>query len=151
MSIRIRSAQRKDCPAMMELIRELAVFEKAPHAVTVSMDEFVDAGFGKTPVWEAFVAELEGTIVGISLYYIRYSTWKGRRLYLEDLIVQEAYRGKGIGKLLLDKTIEHAKEKKYSGMMWQVLDWNTNAISFYEKYEANFDGEWINVNLNFRD
>lgn len=151
MSTQIRRAQREDCPAMMELIHELAIFEKAPNAVTVSMDEFIDSGFGNTPVWEAFVAEQEGKIIGISLFYIRYSTWKGRRLYLEDLIVHEPYRGKGIGKLLLDKTVDYAKEKGYSGMMWQVLDWNSSAISFYETYQAHFDGEWLNVNLNFRD
>ena len=85
----------------------------------------------------------------MSLYYIRYSTWKGRRLYLEDIIVTESMRGKGFGKLLLDHTIEYAKEQGYSGMMWQVLDWNTPAIDFYKKYNTKFDGEWINVNIDF--
>jgi ribosomal protein S18 acetylase RimI-like enzyme len=113
------------------------------------MEEFLDAGFNEQPTWGAFVAEHENKIVGMALYYIRYSTWKGRRLYLEDLIVKEAYRGKGIGKILLNRTIEHAKAKKYSGMMWQVLDWNEPAIRFYEKYQADFDAGWINVNLNF--
>lgn len=149
MNIILRNAEQKDCPAMMELIHELAAFEKAPQEVTVSLEEFIDAGFGKKPVWAAFIAELDETIIGLSLFYIRYSTWKGRRLYLEDLIVNEKYRGMGIGKLLLDKTITHAKENKFSGMMWQVLDWNEPAIKFYEKYNANFDGEWVNVNLNF--
>ena len=143
----IRTATREDCPAMMELIHELAAYEKAPEEVTVSMEEFEDAGFGENPVWSAFVAEYEGSIVGISLYYIRYSTWKGRRLYLEDLIVHKPYRGFGLGKLLLDKTIEFGKEQGYSGMMWQVLDWNEPAIGFYQKYGARFDGEWLNVNL----
>lgn len=149
MECQIRPANATDCLQMMELIHELALFEKAPHEVTVSLEEFVDAGFGKNPVWGAFVAEIQGMIVGMSLYYIRYSTWKGRRLYLEDLIVNEPYRGKGIGKLLLDKTIAYAQEKNYSGIMWQVLNWNEPAIKFYEKYQATFDGEWINVNLNF--
>jgi len=149
MECQIRPANAADCPQMMELIRELALFEKAPHEVTVSLDEFVDAGFGPEPVWGAFVAETHETIIGMSLYYIRYSTWKGRRLYLEDLIVNESYRGKGIGKLLLDKTIAYAQKKNYSGIMWQVLEWNEPAIKFYEKYQATFDGEWINVNLNF--
>ena len=149
MECHIRAAEATDCPQMMELIRELALFEKAPHEVTVSMEEFVDSGFGKCPVWGAFVAEVDQTIVGMSLYYIRYSTWKGRRLYLEDLIINEPYRGRGIGKMLLDKTIAYAREEGYSGMMWQVLDWNAPAIKFYEKYHATFAGEWINVNLNF--
>lgn len=149
MNIIIREAKIEDCEPMMDLVRELAIFEKAPDQVTVSIEEFKDAGFCENPVWGAFVAELDNKIVGISLYYIRYSTWKGRRLYLEDLIVNEPYRGHGIGKQLLERTIAFAKEKKYSGMMWQVLDWNEPAIKFYEKYNASFDGEWINVNLNF--
>lgn len=146
----VRKATIHDCEAMMQLIHELALFEKAPNEVTVSMEEFTNAGFGEHPVWEAFVAEDNGQIIGMALYYIRYSTWKGRRLYLEDLIVHEPYRGKGIGKLLLEKTIAYAQEMKYSGMMWQVLDWNEAAINFYKKYNAEFDDGWVNVNLNFR-
>lgn len=149
MSIQIREAKVEDCQAMMDLVHELALYEKAHNEVTVTMEEFIESGFGPNPVWGAFVAEDENKIIGISLYYIRYSTWKGRRLYLEDLIVHEPYRGKGIGKLLLDRTVAFAKEKKYSGMMWQVLDWNEPAINFYAKYDAKFDGEWVNVNLNF--
>lgn len=149
MNIQIREAILQDCPSMMVLIQELADYEKAPNEVTVSLEEFQDAGFGEHPVWGAFVAEIDGKTIGISLYYIRYSTWKGCRLYLEDLIVHEPYRGHGVGKLLLDRTIDYAKKKKYSGMMWQVLDWNEPAIKFYEKYDAHFDGEWVNVSLNF--
>lgn len=151
MGITIRRAKREDCPAMMELIHELAVFEKAPDAVTVSMEEFEDAGFGVNPVWGAFVATDNENIIGLSLYYTRYSTWKGRRLYLEDLIVHAPYRGKGIGKLLLDRTIDYAKEKDFEGIVWQVLDWNTPAIKFYESYNASLDGEWINVSLSFKN
>lgn len=136
---------------MMDLIQELAVYEKQPHAVTVAMDDFIDAGFGDNPVWAAFVAEKDNAIVGMALFYIRYSTWKGQRLYLEDLIVTDSERGAGIGKLLLDQTIAYAKEMNYSGMMWQVLDWNEPAINFYKKYEASFDNGWVNVALNFRD
>ena len=147
--VNIRKATSEDCQAMMELVHELARYEKAPEQVTVSMDEFRTAGFGAQPVWEAFVAEQDGQIIGMSLYYIRYSTWKGRRLYLEDLIVHEPFRGTGVGKSLLDKTIAHAREMNYSGMMWQVLDWNEPAINFYKKYNAEFDGGWVNVNLNF--
>lgn len=149
MEILIREATVSDCDAMMDLIHELAIYEKAPNEVTVSLEEFKDAGFGSNPVWFAFVAETDNKIIGMSLFYIRYSTWKGRRIYLEDLIVNEPYRGYGIGKKLLDRTVAYAKDNNYTGMMWQVLDWNEPTIKFYEKYNANFDGEWVNVNLNF--
>ena len=149
MSLTIRNAVKADCPRLLELIKELALSEKAPEEVTVNMQEFEDSGFGENPVWWAFVGEYEGEIIGMSLYYIRYSTWKGRRLYLEDIIITESMRGKGFGKDLLDHTIAYAKEQGYSGMMWQVLDWNTPAIDFYKKYNSKFDEEWINVNINF--
>ena len=145
----IRKAERKDCEEMMKLIKELAVYEKAPDEVTVSLEHFEASGFGENPVWGAFVAEFEKKIVGMALYYIRYSTWKGQRLYLEDLIVTESFRGKGLGKILFDKLIEFGKEKNYSGMMWQVLDWNEPAINFYKKYNAKFDSEWLNVSVDF--
>lgn len=147
MNVVIRKAAAADCPQMLELVRELALYEKAPDEVTVSLAEFIDAGFGNTPVWEAFVAEMGRDIVGISLFYIRYSTWKGRRLYLEDIVVTESMRGKGIGKLLFDETWKLCRERKYSGMVWQVLEWNEPAINFYKKYGATFDGEWVNVSM----
>jgi ribosomal protein S18 acetylase RimI-like enzyme len=149
MNIVIRPAKREDCPAMMELVRELAVFEKAPEQVTVTLAHFEESGFGQQPVWWAFVSEVDGKIVGMALYYIRYSTWKGQRMYLEDIIVSESYRGKGLGTKLMDALIREAQEKKFSGMLWQVLDWNEPAIQFYKKYNAHFDGEWINVSLEF--
>lgn len=145
----IRKAEKKDCEQMMQLIKELAVYEKAPDEVTVSMEHFIESGFGENPVWGSFVAELDGKIVGMSLFYVRYSTWKGQRLYLEDLIVTEEFRGKGLGKILFDKTIEYGKKKGYSGMLWQVLDWNEPAINFYKKYNAKFDGEWLNTSIEF--
>jgi GNAT superfamily N-acetyltransferase len=148
MEISIRKAVETDCPRMMELVRELAVFEKAPDAVTVTLEHFIETGFGKNPVWKAFVA-VDNTekIIGISLWYMRYSTWKGLRLFLEDLIVTEEYRAKGIGKKLFDSTVEEARRMGVSGMMWQVLDWNEPAIHFYKKYGAALDGEWLNCSI----
>lgn len=145
----IRKAVKEDCPAMLQLVHELAEYEKAPEQVTVTLEHFIASGFGPNPVWWAFVAESERNVVGMALYYIRYSTWKGQRMYLEDIIVNEAMRGNGIGAKLMDRLIDECKEKKFSGMMWQVLEWNEPAINFYKKYNANFDGEWINCSINF--
>ncbi len=150
MNIIIRKAVKEDCQRMLELITELAVYEKEPDAVTVSFNHFTESGFGKNPVWWAFVAEIDGTVEGFALYYIRYSTWKGQRMYLEDLLVTEKLRGAGIGKLLFDKLIEEANEKQYSGIAWQVLDWNEPAINFYKKLgNVSFDNGWVNCAINF--
>lgn len=146
--IEIRRARREDCGSMMELIRELARYEKAPEQVTVSMEHFEESGFGPQPVWWAFVAEVEGVIRGMALYYIRYSTWKGQRMYLEDIIVTEAYRGKGVGAALMEALIKEVDDRQLNGMLWQVLDWNEPAIRFYKRYNAHFDGEWLNVSLD---
>lgn len=148
MNIALRIAKKEDCPRLLELVHELAHFEKAPEEVTVTLQEFEDAGFGEKPVWKAFVAQANGLIVGFALYYIRYSTWKGCRMYLEDLIITEAMRGKGIGKLLFNRLIVEAKELGFTGMVWQVLDWNEPAINFYKKYEANIDAGWLNASLS---
>lgn len=147
MEVRIRIAVKDDCNRLMQLIRELAVYEKEPDAVTVSLEHFVESGFGMKPVWWAYVAEVNGVVEGFALYYIRYSTWKGQRLYLEDLIVTEKMRGKGLGKLLFEKLIQECEEKKFQGMVWQVLDWNEPAIEFYKKYNASFDKGWINCSI----
>lgn len=149
MEINIRRAVKEDGQAIMELIKELALYEKAPEEVTIKYDHFIESGFGENPVWWAFVAETaEKKVVGFALYYIRFSTWKGQRLYLEDIVVNEKYRGKSVGSLLLDRLIVEAKEKKFTGMMWQVLDWNEPAINFYKKYNAKMDGAWINCILD---
>ncbi len=145
--ITIRSAIKKDCPRLLELIKELALYEKAPEQVTVTLEHFEESGFGETPVWWAFAAEEDGVILGFALYYIRYSTWKGQRMYLEDILVTDAARGKGIGKLLFDALVDEAREKKLSGIAWQVLDWNEPAIRFYKKLDAHLDPEWINCSI----
>ncbi|MCC6185936.1 MAG: GNAT family N-acetyltransferase [Chitinophagaceae bacterium] len=149
MQIIIRPATKTDCAAMMALIRELALYEKAPEQVTVSLAHFEESGFGSQPVWWALVAEADGVVVGMALYYIRYSTWKGQRMYLEDIVISEPYRANGIGTRLMDELLNVAKEKQFNGMLWQVLDWNEPAIQFYKKYNAHFDEEWINVSIDF--
>lgn len=149
MNIEIRRAVKEDCKRMMELVQELAVYEKEPEAVTVSYEHFLESGFGEKPVWWAFVAEIDGKVEGFALYYIRYSTWKGQRLYLEDLLVTERLRGQGAGKLLFDALIDECKRMKYSGMAWQVLDWNTPAINFYEKFKGvRIENNWLNCSLS---
>jgi GNAT superfamily N-acetyltransferase len=148
MNITIRRAKKEDCHRLLELIRELAVYEKAPEQVTVSLNHFIESGFGEKPVWWAFVAEVDGKVEGFALYYIRYSTWKGQRMYLEDILVTEKMRGNQLGKLLMDRLIEEAKEKNFNGITWQVLEWNEPAINFYKKYNADFDAEWINCSIN---
>ena len=154
MDLLIRKAGKKDCLRMMELIKELALYEKAPEQVTIELNHFIESGFGPQPVWWAHVAEITNedntkNIVGFALYYTRYSTWKGQRMYLEDIIVTEKMRGNGIGKMLFEELIKVCKEKKYNGMMWQVLDWNEPAINFYKKFNnVTFDGEWINCSID---
>ena len=143
----IRIGEKKDLPQVLELIKELATYEKAPHEVINTVALMEQDGFGATPIYGLFVAENEKGIVGISLYYWRYSTWKGKRLYLEDIIVTEKERGSGIGKLLFDRTMQKAVEENCSGMMWQVLEWNEPAINFYKKYGAKLDNEWTNCTL----
>jgi len=149
MDIIIRSALQSDCPRLLELIQELAVYEKAPEEVTVSLEHFSESGFGQNPVWWGFVAEVQGVVVGMALYYVRYSTWKGQRMYLEDILVTQEMRGKKIGSLLFDALIKEAKEKKFTGMNWQLLEWNEPAINFYKKYNASFDPEWHNGSIVF--
>jgi len=147
MKITIRRAVKDDCARLLELIQELATYERAPDEVTVTLDHFTESGFGKQPVWWAFVADVDEVIVGFALYYIRYSTWKGQAMYLEDILITNEMRGKGIGKLLFDRLIEEAKEKKFNRIIWQVLDWNEPAINFYRKYNADFDASWVNCSI----
>jgi GNAT superfamily N-acetyltransferase len=147
-NIVIRKATKADCPRMMELVKELAIYERAPDEVTVSMEHFIESGFGANPVWWAFVAEEGGLVQGFALYYIRYSTWKGQRMYLEDILVTEEARGKGIGALLMNALIAEARARKFHGITWQVLEWNEPAINFYRKFNTQFDPEWINGKID---
>ncbi|MEM9297773.1 MAG: GNAT family N-acetyltransferase [Bacteroidota bacterium] len=145
----IRKGVKQDLPRVLELIKELAEYEKGLHKVSNTVEMMEEDGFGDHPIFDFFVAE-EKDIVGISLYYYRYSTWKGKRLYLEDIIVTESERGKGIGKHLFDATIEYGKANNCTGMVWQVLDWNEPAINFYQKYyQADLDDEWINCSIDW--
>ncbi|MFZ2905881.1 MAG: GNAT family N-acetyltransferase [Cyclobacteriaceae bacterium] len=147
-TISIRTGTKQDLPKVLELVKELALYERAPHEVTNTIERMEKDGFGPNPIYGLFVAENERGVVGISIYYWRYSTWKGKRLYLEDIIVTEKERGRGIGKLLFDRTMQHALDEECTGMLWQVLDWNEPAINFYKKYyNAKLDGEWINCSL----
>lgn len=148
MELKIRKATQADCPRLLELINELAIYEKAPEEVTVTLNEFEEAGFGENKVWDAIVALQDTTIVGFALYYTRYSTWKGRRLYLEDFIVTEEMRGNGIGKILFEELIKIAKSGNYNGMTWQVLDWNEPALNFYNKYAAHIEDGWLNASFS---
>ena len=144
MNIQIRRAKKEDCARILDLVKELARYEKAPNEVTVTLEHFEQSGFGYKPVWWAFVAEVDGVIQGFALYYIRFSTWKGQRMYLEDFYVTEDMRRTGLGKLLFERLIKEAQRKKFNGIQWQVLEWNEPAINFYKKYNAVFDPEWYN-------
>jgi GNAT superfamily N-acetyltransferase len=145
--IRIREGVKGDLPRVLELVKELAEYEKALPQVTNTVELMEKEGFGADKVFGFFVAEEAGVILGISVFYYRYSTWKGRRLYLEDIVVTQSERGRGIGNLLFERTMRYSLEQNCSGMMWQVLEWNEPAINFYKKYNATLDAEWINCNL----
>ena len=147
-SVVIRKGTRKDLPAVLALVKELALFEKAPDEVTNTLREMEEDGFGPKPAFEFLVADLDGEIAGIALYFVKYSTWKGKGIYLDDLIVTSRHRGKGIGKKLFQRVIDEAKKRNAKQLHWQVLDWNTPAIDFYRKYGVVPDGEWLDCKLN---
>lgn len=143
----VRKGTQNDLTSVLNLIKELALYEKALQQVTITVEELLADGFGPNPIYGLFVAEKENTIVGIALYYEKYSTWKGRSLCLEDIIVTESERGNGIGHALFQAVIGVAKERNSARMEWQVLDWNKPAIHFYKKYNAQLDPEWLNGKL----
>ncbi len=145
MSVLIRKGTREDCKALLSLIKELAVFEKAPKEVVVTK-EILQKDFNDN-VFDFFVAEERGNVKGIALFFIKYSTWKGKCIYLDDIVVTEKARGQGIGKLLFEALITHAKQLGVNKIDWQVLNWNEKAINFYEKFNAEFDDEWVNGKL----
>jgi len=166
MPVKIRKAKKQDLPAILALIKELAAYEKQPKEVKVKLKELERDGFGKGKVFDCFVAEImqngdmrkkrPGTntdpkpdklIAGMALYYVKYSTWKGKCIYLEDIIVTESMRREKIGKKLFEAVIAAARKMKARKLEWQVLDWNTPAISFYKKYSTVFDGTWVNCKL----
>lgn len=147
----VRTGIPSDVPGVMRLVRELAEYERAPLEVTNTEESMLADGFGLNPAFGLFVAEQDGEIVGIALHYIRYSTWKGKMLYLEDIVVKEHLRGRGIGAELFEACLKHCMEKDYAGMTWQVLDWNEPALNFYRKYNSSLDSEWINGKLLLND
>lgn len=147
-TFKLRNATPEDCSRILELIKELALYEKAPNEVVVTVEELRKDGFGPNPTWFGVVAELDGKVEGIALCYIRYSTWKGNVLYLEDLIVSEPLRGKGAGKLLFEWCIEETRRRGYRRMAWQVLEWNEPSIEFYKRYGAKLDPEWVNGTID---
>ncbi|MBI4929927.1 MAG: GNAT family N-acetyltransferase [Bacteroidetes bacterium] len=150
MKILIRKAKKKDIPSVLSLIKELATYEKAPNEVKVTLRELKRDGFGKKKMFDCFVAETsENKIAGIALYYIKYSTWKGKCIYLDDIIVTESMRGSGIGKKLFEQVVAVAKKMKVRKLEWQVLNWNEPAFNFYKKYSTVFDDEWVNCKLIF--
>jgi GNAT superfamily N-acetyltransferase len=147
MEIKLRKAKESDLAKVLELIKELAIYEKAPNEVTVTIEDLKRDGFGKNPVFEIILAENNNDILGMAFYFYSYSTWKGKCIYLEDIIVKEAFRGRKIGKLLFEAVIMKCKEVGAKRMQWQVLDWNTPAIDFYKKYNASLDQTWVNGRL----
>ncbi len=145
--LHLRHGRKDDLPAVLDLIKELAAYEKALYKVENTVKMMEKDGFGKNRVFDFIVADNDSKILGAAIYYFRYSTWKGRSLYLEDLVVTETARGQGIGKLLFEAIMRITIEGNCSGLTWQVLDWNDQAINFYNKYDANYDAEWLNCSL----
>lgn len=143
----VRFAKEEDIPFVHALIKELAEYEKAPQEVTNTVDDMLRDGFGPNPVFRCLVAETDGKVTGMAIYFVKYSTWKGKGIYLDDIVVTESMRRMGIGKLLFDAIVKDAKLIGAKQLHWQVLDWNTPAIEFYKKYNADLDGEWINCKL----
>lgn len=151
MLVKVRKGTKEDMPPVHALICELAEYEKAPHEVSNTVEDMIRDGFGDKPVFFCLVAEENGQILGMAIYHLKYSTWKGKGVYLDDIVVTEKRRGEGIGKLLFDEVLREARNAGARQLHWQVLDWNEPAIRFYRKYNASFDAEWINCKLYEKD
>ena len=148
MDIDIRKGIKKDLPQVLALIKELADYEKSLHQVDVTLEQLEKDGFDGHPHYYLLVAEEKEEIIGVCFYFIRYSTWKGKILFLEDFVVKEEYRRKGIGGMLFEETIRIANKENMDGLHWQVLDWNTPALNFYKKYNASISSAWLNGRLD---
>ena len=144
----VRKGEKKDMPAVLDLIKELAIYEKEPNAVVVTVSDLVRDGFSDNPLFYTFIAEVEGQIIGMALYYYRYSTWKGKTIHLEDLIVKENRRGTGAGYALYTEIMKQGKKDNVRRIEWNVLDWNTPAIDFYNKSGAKLLEDWRVVNMD---
>lgn len=145
----IRKSTSNDMASVLDLIKELAAYEKAPNEVELDVETLIDDGFGEHKIFDCLVAEEGGQIIGFALFYTKYSTWKGKCLFLEDFIVSDSKRGLGTGKLLFEAVVQEAKSRKVKRMEWQVLDWNEPAINFYKKFNATLDPEWVNGKLTY--
>ncbi len=144
----IKKFEKNHIPDVLNLIKELAEYEKAPREVTNTTEKMLEDGFGETPIFGGYITEIEGKIIGMAIYYYRYSTWKGRVLYLEDLYIMPEYRRLGIGEAFFEELINHAKNTNCARITWQVLDWNTPAVKFYEKLGAKIDKGWWNGSID---
>ena len=148
MKIKIREGVKEDLPSVLELIKELADYENSLEEVIISLEDLENDGFGDHPWYWFLIAEKDEEIIGLSFYWIRYSTWKGKFLFLEDFVIKGEYRRQGVGSKLFEETINICKKKDLNGMIWQILDWNTSAIEFYKKYNAEISKEWLNGKLS---
>ena len=148
MSFIIREGQKKDAQAVLDLITELAVFEKESEAVEITVDDLLKDGFSENPKFKLFVAEEDSVVIGIALFYERYSTWKGKSIHLEDLMVTESKRKIGAGKALYSAVLKYAHDNNFNRVAWEVIDWNTNAINFYKSTGATYLNDWSVVQMN---
>ena len=148
MGFRVRLGEEKDMQSVLNLITELAVFEKEPDAVEITVDDLIRDGFSDIPKFKVYVAEQENTIIGIALFYERYSTWKGRTIHLEDLIVTKSKQKIGAGKALYTAVLKYALDNNYNRVAWEVIDWNTNAVDFYKSTGATYLNDWSVVQMD---
>lgn len=148
MSFIVRKGAKEDVQSVLDLITELAIFEKEPAAVEITVDDLLKDGFSENPKFKLYVAEQEDKIIGIALFYERFSTWKGRTIHLEDLIVTESKRKLGVGKALYTAVLKYAYDHNFNRVAWEVIDWNTNAINFYKSTGATYLNDWSVVQMN---